>query len=107
MFIPSRGYVRLELKHPPHGVLDRRIGVGTMHVEQVDGIDAQDIQAFGACLFAIGSGAVNLRRGALDKAEFGGDKDLVSPPGALEPLAQELLAISIETWGHIGQQNAK
>lgn len=93
-------HLRLQLGHGAHGLLNRGFGIRTMHVEEVDGRDAEYLQALRTRLLAVRPRAVNLvATRTLDDAKFGCEEDLVPLSGPLEPLPQELFAIAVKARG--------
>lgn len=65
---------------------------------KINAVDVQQPQTLSASLLAVLVRAVDLEAfTALDKAEFGGQKDFAAASGALEPAADELFGVAVQT----------
>lgn len=95
-------YSRFELCHGLHRVLDGRLAVHAVKVEQVDAVDAETLQATFARFFdVLGVAAeeefhVGRAELALDDAtEFSGQENLVTFARPLEPLSKEIFRVTL------------
>ena len=72
-----------------------------MHVVKINIVDTEKLQTFGTCLLGVFRGAVEFREAflAFYEAELGGQEDLVSLAGALEPLPKKHFVVAVETRG--------
>lgn len=65
---------------------------------EVDAFNIELLQTQGAGLFTIFARAVNLKSlAAFGEAELGSKEDVIAFSGALEPFADELFTVTIET----------
>jgi hypothetical protein len=90
-------HLRFQLGHSPHGFFNWCVEIDSVRIIQVNRINAEILETGGASLLAVFGRGVDVAPGAvLHKAKLGGEEDVVTLPGPLEPLPEQHLIVAVQ-----------